>query len=180
MCKWRHLSMKQGSLFCFVLFLSWDLPSHGASCNTHYIFETLFDVEISQATMLHVVLIVSSKHFWWRLKVHQLGLRLFGIRVWKLLIIEPFSQWKLNLIKIENGELEFEGVVEKALTLIKSDLINFISQFSKLRCGRYLIFKWILLLEVQTNCKNWGVKKEKISWDLKCVHTWTNDTSYTS
>jgi hypothetical protein len=43
-----------------------------------------------------------------------------------------------------------------------------------------LIFEWILLLEDQTNCKNWGVKKEKFSWDLKCVHTWTNDTSYTS
>jgi hypothetical protein len=59
--------------------------------------------------------------------------------------------------------LEFEGVVEKALTLINSNLINFISQFSKLRCGRYLIFEWILLLEDQTNCKNWGVKKEKFS-----------------
>jgi hypothetical protein len=114
---------------CFVLFLSWDLPSHGAPCDTHYIFETLFNVEISQATTLHVVLIVSSKHFWWQLKVHQLGLRLFGISVWKLLIIEPFSQWKLNKIKIENCVLEFEGVVEKALTLINSNLINFISQF---------------------------------------------------
>jgi hypothetical protein len=35
---------------CFVLFLSWDLPSHGVPCGTHYIFETLFNVEISQAT----------------------------------------------------------------------------------------------------------------------------------
>jgi hypothetical protein len=28
--------------------------------------------------------------------VHQLGLRLFGIMTWKLLIIEPFSPCKLN------------------------------------------------------------------------------------
>jgi hypothetical protein len=63
-----YLSMKQGGLFWFVC---WDLPSHDASCDTHYIFETLFDVEIPQATTLHVVLIVSSRHFWWWLGVHQ-------------------------------------------------------------------------------------------------------------
>ncbi len=39
--------------------------------------------------------------------MHRFGLRLFGTAVWKLLIIEPFSQWKLN--KVET-ELEFGGV----------------------------------------------------------------------
>jgi hypothetical protein len=35
------------------------------------------------------------------LKVRRLGLRLFGSMVWKLLIIEPFFQGKLNKIEIE-------------------------------------------------------------------------------
>jgi hypothetical protein len=83
---------------CFVLFVNWDLPSHNVSCDAHYIFETLFDVAISQATTLHVVLIVvSSKHFWWWLWVHQLGLRLFGVIVWMLLIIEPFFSTKTKV-----------------------------------------------------------------------------------
>jgi hypothetical protein len=47
----------------------------------------------------------------------------------------------------------------KALSEV--DLIKFVSQFSKLRCEK-ICFKWILLLEIQTNCQNW-VWKEKIS-----------------
>jgi hypothetical protein len=35
--------------------------------------------------------------------VHQLGLKLFGATVRKLLIIEPFSQGKLNKIILEFG-----------------------------------------------------------------------------
>jgi hypothetical protein len=35
--------------------------------------------------------------------VHQLGLKLFGVTMWKLLIIEPFSQWKLNKLETENN-----------------------------------------------------------------------------
>jgi hypothetical protein len=33
--------------------------------------------------------------------MHQLGLKLFGITVWKLLIIKPFFQWKVNKTNIE-------------------------------------------------------------------------------
>jgi hypothetical protein len=36
------------------------------------------------------------------LRVCQLGLRLFGAMVWKLLIIEPFSQGYQNKIDIKN------------------------------------------------------------------------------
>jgi len=44
--------------------------------------------------------------------VHWLGLRLFGATMWKLLVIEPFSQWKLNKIETENLKtvLEFGGI----------------------------------------------------------------------
>jgi hypothetical protein len=65
-----HLSMKQGSLFC------------------HFV--------ISQTMALHVMLLVFLGSSWW-IGVHQLGLRLFGAMVWKLLIIEPCSQWNEKL-----------------------------------------------------------------------------------
>ncbi len=75
-----YLSMKEGSLFCFV-------------CHA----------EISQAMVLHVTLLISLESSQW-VGVHWLGfgLRLFGATVWKLLIIEAFSQWKLNKMKTEN------------------------------------------------------------------------------
>jgi hypothetical protein len=44
-------------------------------------------------------------------------------------------------------------------TLGKSNLIKLISQFSELRCGKILFLEWILLLEIQTNCKNWVWKE---------------------
>jgi len=79
-------SMKQGNLFCSV-------------CHA----------EIFQIMVLHVVLLVSSESSGW-VGVHQLGLRLFGAMLWKLLIIEPFFRWKLNKIEIETV-LEFGGVL---------------------------------------------------------------------
>jgi hypothetical protein len=57
--------------------------------------------------------ISGSRHVWKALDeqgVHTLGLRLFGATVWKLLIIEPFSQWKLNKIKTETV-LKFGGIL---------------------------------------------------------------------
>jgi hypothetical protein len=64
-------------------------------------------------------------------------LRLFGTPVWKLLIIEPFSQWKLNKVETENciGIWRYSWCCWRPLG--KSDLIEFISQFSELVCGRY-------------------------------------------
>jgi hypothetical protein len=41
-----------------------------------------------------------------------------------------------------------------------------------------LIFKWILLLEIHTNYKNWVGRKNQLN--PKCVHIWVNDTRYIS
>jgi hypothetical protein len=104
--------MKQGSLFCFV-------------CHT----------DSSQTTALHVAFLVSMESSWW-VRVHQLGLRL-KLWLWKPLIIEQFSQLKLNNIGNENC-IEIWGrswCSRKALG--KSDLTEFISQVSEPRCGRY-------------------------------------------
>jgi hypothetical protein len=104
-------------------------------------------VEISRTTTLHVALLVSSKSSQCS-GVHWLGLRLFGATMWKLLVIEPFSQWKLN--KIEN------------LALGKSHLIEFISQFSELRCERYWF--WVYFVAGNSNKLQYLGLKDKISW----------------
>jgi hypothetical protein len=69
--------MKQGNLFCFVSHR--EFPNDNASCCTLGVFGKLLIG-----------------------KVHQLGLRLFGIMVWKLLIIEPYFPWKLNEFETKN------------------------------------------------------------------------------
>ncbi len=85
---WCHyLSMKQGSLFCFV-----------------------FYSELSWIMVLHATIWVSLKSSWW-VGVQQLGLRLFEVTMWKLLIIEPFCQWKLNKIKTESC-IDIWGVLD--------------------------------------------------------------------
>jgi hypothetical protein len=57
--------------------------------------------------------------------------------MWKILITEPFSQWKLNKIETENciGIWGCSWCCWKALG--ESDLIEFISHFSELKCRRY-------------------------------------------
>jgi hypothetical protein len=121
--KWADLSMKQGSSFCFVC--HYEISNHCTSCCALGIFGKVL-----------------------MSRVHWLGLRLFGTPVRKLLIIEPFSQWKLNKIKIENC-IGIWGcywhcwkALSRAMRSFKpqSDLIKVISQFSKLRCGRCWFF----------------------------------------
>jgi hypothetical protein len=70
----------------------------------------------------------------------------------KLMIIEPFSQWKLN--KNQNWKLYGKlwlcswVLLEKPLGESEFNRVYFL-QFSELRCGRYLFtFEWILLLEI--------------------------------
>ncbi len=106
----------------------------GPLCTTHLI--SFCHTKIFQTTMLHARLLVASKSFQW-FGVHWLGSKLFGATMRKLLIIEPFSQWKLNKIKIENY-IEIWGHLWCCWkTFGESNLIEFISQFSKLRFGQY-------------------------------------------
>jgi hypothetical protein len=74
--------------------------------------------------VLHAMLLVSSKSSQ-LVGVHQLGLKLFGSMVWKLLIIEPFSQWNLGAFL----------VLLESLQQVKSSRVYF--TISKPRCGRY-------------------------------------------
>jgi hypothetical protein len=143
-----NLSMKQGSLYCFVLFVTLRSPN---------------------PRLIDATLLVSSETSWW-VGVHWLGLGLFGATVWKLLIIEQFSQWKLNKIETENciwiwGHSWW--CWWKAHS--QSDLIEFISQFSELKVWKILIFKWILLLEIQQIAEIGFGRKNQLSPQL-CSH----------
>jgi hypothetical protein len=147
--------------------------------------------------VLHVVLLVSSESYQW-VRMHWLGLRLFGAMVWKLLIIEAFLQWKLNTNKNENhiGIWGCSWCCWKAVD--ESDLIEFISQFSELRCERYWFLNGFCCWKFKQIAKKW-VGKEKSAeasmrshcqisnfsilkmWKKKEeVYIWANKTIYTS
>jgi len=123
-----YLSMKQSSLSCFVL-SCWDFM------------------------VLHTILLVSLESSE-RVRVHQLGLKLFGVTMWKPMIIEPFSQWKLNKLKTENyiGMWKHSWCCWNALS--ESDLIKLISQFSKLRYRRYWFWSGFCCWKLKQIAKN--------------------------
>jgi hypothetical protein len=43
----------------------------------------------------------------------------------------------------------------------KSDIIEFVSKF-RTKVWKILIFEWILLLEIETNCKSWVWKEKSV------------------
>jgi hypothetical protein len=124
------------------------------------LFYFLSHAKISQTTMLHVTLLVSLESSQW-IGLHWLGLRLFGTTVWKLLTIELFFQWKLNKIETKNCIRIWKH--SWCSSFSKLDLIDFISQFSKLRCGRYWFFSGFCCY------KNWLCKEKSVE-PLMCSH----------
>jgi hypothetical protein len=132
--------------------------------------------EISQTTALHATLLVSLECSW-RVGCTDLvwlGLRLFGATMWKLLIIEPFSWWKLDKIEIEKC-IRIWGhswCFWKALG--ESNSIEFISQFSELRCRRYCFLSGFFCWKFKQITKIRFGRKNQLS--PQCVHTWANGT----
>jgi hypothetical protein len=131
-------------LFCFVLFLRPRSPKPGCFMpGSWYLWKTL----------------------------DEWGCTWLGMELpcGKLLIIEPFSQWKFNKIEIENciGICRCSWCCWKALG--EPDLIEFYFTIFTPKVWKILVFEWILLLKIQTNCKNW-VWKKKISWASMCSH----------
>jgi hypothetical protein len=111
--------------------------------------------------VLHGTLLVSLKRAWW-VEAHRLGMRLFGATMWKLLIIELSSQWKLNKIKTENciGTWGAFVVLVESPRWARFNRVYFTIFLAKV--WKILIFEWILLLKIQTNCKNWVWKEKSI------------------
>jgi hypothetical protein len=123
-----YLFMKQGSLFCFVL-AQWDLPNLSRLLHAHAlgIFRKLLMMSRGAPKFWFEDCLELQCGSYWLLNDFSL----------RHLIVEWFSQWKLNKIKtnICIGIWECSWCCWKALS--KSDLIELISQFSELRCGRY-------------------------------------------
>lgn len=65
--------------------------------------------KISQTMAFHAVLLVSFESFWW-IGVHQLALRLFGVRRWKLFIIQPLNHLCDLTIKLSHHELNITDI----------------------------------------------------------------------
>jgi hypothetical protein len=112
------------------------------------------------------------------IEVHRLGLRMFGATMWKPLIIEPFSQWKLIKIKTENTTRNWKLSWHYWKPLNKSNLIEFISQCSKLRCERYWFSRGFCCWKFKQIAKIGFGRKNQLS--PQCVHTWVNHTCCTT
>ncbi len=96
---WNILSFHNSS-FALRYFLWCKWQDHGVR---HLLFCFVYCIKISQTMVLfHAMLLLSLESSQWGVGVHQLGLRLFGATMWKLLIIEPFSQQWSNKIETEN------------------------------------------------------------------------------
>jgi hypothetical protein len=107
------------------------------------------------------MLLVSLERFWW-VGVHQLGLRLFRTMVQNLLIIEQIFQWKLNEIKTKHCIQIWLHSWCSWKTLGDPNLIEFISQFSKLRCEN--IDFWMHFVAENSNKLQKLGLEVKISW----------------
>ncbi len=126
------------------------------------LFYFVSHAKISQTTMLHVTLLVSLESSQW-IRLHWLGLRLFGTKVWKLLIIELFSKWKPNKIETKNCIRIWKHSWCSWKAFGKLNLIEFISKISKLRCERYWFLNGFCCY------KNWLCKRKSVE-PLMCSH----------
>ncbi len=123
------------------------------------------------------MLSISLKSSRW-VGVQGLVLRLFGAMVCKLLIIEPFSQWKINKVKIENYITIWGCSWCCPNALDEADLLEFISQFSELRCERDWFLSGFCCWKFKQIAKIGFGRKNQLS--PQYVHTWANSTSYSS
>jgi hypothetical protein len=95
---------------------------------------------------------------------------MFGAMVWKLLIIKPFSQLKLNKIKLKlYWNLKAFLVFLESPGQVTFNRVYF--RIFKAKVWKILIFECILLLEIQTNCKNWVWKGKSVKPSM-CSHCW--------
>jgi len=104
--------------------------------------------------------------------------------VWDCLELRCISYWLLNHFLNEIFKklklkivLEFWGLswcCWKALS--ESDLIEFISQFSELRCERYWFVSGFCCWKFKKIAKIESGKKDQLS--PQCVHTWVNGIGY--
>jgi len=117
---------------------------NGKGCSvTHHCFVLSCHAEISQTRMLHAHILVSLESSHW-VQVHWLE------TVWSYCVEEAIDYWTIFSTKTKKN-----STLKTILEYGVKDFLFFIFYF----------LEWILLLEIQTNCKNW-VWKEKSVWAL--------------
>jgi hypothetical protein len=116
-------------------------------------------INISQTITLHAILLISSESSQWE-GVHWLCFRLFGVIMWKLLIIEPFFQRNINNI------WGHSWCCWKALS--KSYLFNLIRKFSELRCERCWFLNGYCCWKFKKNLKIKLERKNQLN--PQCIH----------
>jgi hypothetical protein len=136
--------------FCFIL-SCWDLPNQDASC--------------------HIWVSLESSHW---AQVHWLE------SVWSYCVEEAIDYWTIFSTKTENCI----GILGAFVMLLESPWqVRFNRHYFTIFRAKvwkiYIFLEWILLLEIQTKLQKLGLEG-KISWALKCVHTWFNGTGYIS
>jgi hypothetical protein len=137
-------------LFCFIL-SCWDLSTHGAPCQA-----------------LHAVLLIPSKKL-----LMSRGVPTWFETVWSY-SVEAIDYWtifsmKLYKIETENciGIWRCSWCCWKAFG--ESDLIEFVSQFLELICGRYWFLSEFCCWKFQQIAKKLGLEG-KISWALNVFY----------
>jgi len=138
-----NLSMKQGSLFCFVMVRSPKLW-HLMSCSW-YLRKAFDEQGCTNLVWDHLALHCAS---YWLLK-HFLNENQIKF---KLKTVLEFGAFLVHLESCQ--QVRFNGVY---FTIFRT------------KVWKILLFEWILLLKIQTNCKNW-VWKEKSVEPSMCSH----------
>ncbi len=140
----KYLSMKEGSLFCFVLFCSY---------------------EIHCTRMLQIVLLVSLESSRWG-GVHGLGSTAFGLAMQKV-----HEHWMISSLKIKwSRTRNFRRNWNVPLVLLERSCLAGFNGIYLVRFGfrmwEILIFKWFLLLKIQINSKKpgFGRKNQLRTW----------------
>jgi len=131
-----------------------------------FYFVSFCHAELSWTMAFHATLLVSLESSWW-VGVHQLGFRLFGATMWTLLMIEPFYQTKQNRNWKVYWYLGVFLVLSESPWKFIFNRVYF--KIFRAKVWKILSFEWILLLEIQTTCKNW-VRKEESVEPLMCSY----------
>jgi hypothetical protein len=135
-----NLSMKEGSLFCFVLKI-WDTPNQDASDRVLGVFGTLLTRRGAWAWFPDIWTCSAKVLEYWMISLLKIKVNCS----WKCR-----RNWNVHLVLLERSWWAgFNGIY----------LVSF-----GFRMWEILIFKWFLLLEIQINPKN-QVLKRKISWE---------------
>jgi hypothetical protein len=165
---WTPICKIEPNVLPYSLHESWTLGKPFIYLWSTIVGFVLHSEEISQTTMFfHAMLLVSSESSPWYSKgcidVVWDCLDLWCGSYW---LLNHFFPWKLNKIETEKNFIGTWGscwCCWKALD--KSDLIEFISQFSELRCERYWFFSEFCCIGNQNKLQKLGLEG-KFSWAL--------------